>query len=1003
MGEVRAGAAGDRSDGPPSPEGVGTLDELAARLRDLRAWAGNPSFTRLVKDVAAVRAARGLPREECPGRVTVYECFRSGRRRIDVELLVDIVAALGVGHAGRDAWRRAHRAVSTPAAHALRPVPPEVTALLDAPRRAGRHRVANLIGPAGTGRSAVLAALPAGTVRVDLAADGAGDVLHAALDDARGLVVVDNADAPAALAEVGAALGRYRRARAVVASSQPLSGSPGTPASLLPEIAVVSVVAAQARRPHARPPAELPPDIGEFTGRARELAELTDALGSPGTARAVVVRIICGMGGTGKTALAVHAAHRLASAYPDGQLFADLTDATAGEVLAQFLTELGVDRSVVPDGPNERTAMYRSRTAGRRVLVVLDNATSEEVVRPLVPGTASCGVLVTSRSRLSTLSGAGRLDLGQLPGTDALSLLRTVAAVHPRGGHDGGDAGDDESARAVVDLCDRLPLAIRIAGARIAHRRDVPIARFADRLADEKARLDILSTPDIGVRACFDVTYADLGAHARHAFLYFGLLTMDNVASWVLRVATGLPQQDVELAIDELADAQLFTAAGTDLTGEPRYRMHDLVRLYAAERAQADLGEDQRQAGLRRVFESWLALALAADHRLPYRTLPGPDHAGAAALPSAGLLADPLAWFESERDQLRAVVLQACGSGRPDLAWRLADACAGFYEARDHYDDWRETHLACLDACEPVSTGAFTMARNLAYQYSLPVVRGETMTAYAARALDISRAAGLEHGTAQAQVLLAVAAIARAAFDEAFDLVAAARDHAEPGSTVDLAALSVLGVLHRLRGDEDAAAEHFTRLLDRGTGRRHHGYELVAMRTLAIIWRAKGRYAEAAAILEKGVTLTRHVGVRASELLMLIELGEVSALAGSPTADDELAAANQLAENMSSEIGAALAWRAMSTLDIARGDLDRALDRLTRSLAVQRHHGIPHVEAHTLRALGTVHARLRDPAAATRAWQQARAIYSVLGNDNELDAIDRDLAALGGGTAPERP
>lgn len=243
MGEVRDGAAGGGTDRPPSPEGVSTLDELAARLRDLRAWAGNPSFTRLVKDVAAVRAARGLPGDERPGRVTVYECFRSGRRRVDVELLVDIVAALGVDRAGQVAWHCAHRVVSSSAT----PVPRlsleasahVVKVLLDALQQDRRCRVANLVGPVGAARSAVLAALPVDALRVDLAVDDAGPALHTALADPRDLVIVDNADSPAALTAVGAALGRHRQARAVVTSRQPLVDCPGTPASLVPEIVVV--------------------------------------------------------------------------------------------------------------------------------------------------------------------------------------------------------------------------------------------------------------------------------------------------------------------------------------------------------------------------------------------------------------------------------------------------------------------------------------------------------------------------------------------------------------------------------------------------------------------------------------------------------------------------------------------------------------------------------------------------------------------------------------------
>lgn len=862
MGDVRGGVAEDRPDRPPSPEDVSTLDELVARLRELRVWAGSPSFTRLAKDVATIRAARGVPGGERPGRVTVYECFRAGRRRIDVELLVDIVAVLGVDREGQRAWRRAHRTVSNP----VTPTPPS----------------------------------------------------HA-----------------------------------------------------------------------PRPPAELPPDIGEFTGRDRESATLAEALGSPGEAHAVVVRVVSGMGGIGKTALAVRVAHNLAATYPDGQLFADLTDAQPDEVLVQFLVGLGVDRSVVPDGPKERVAMYRSRTAGRRVLVVLDNAATEAVVRPLIPGAHSCGVMVTSRSRLTALPGAERVDLGRLSEAEALALLGHTARAGVR-------EWDAEAARTVVGLCDRLPLAIRIAGARLARRRDVRIARFAARLADEKARLDILATGDVGVRACFDLTYADLGAAARDAFLFFGLLSLDTVASWVLAVATERSLSDVELAIDELVDTRLFTTPGTDATGEPRYGMHDLVRLYAEERATADLTDEQRHAGVQRVLESWLALSLEADRSLPYRTLPDPDPGDPRALPAMapGLLADPLAWFESEKDQLRAIVVHAIRSRGPDLAWRIADACAGFYEARDHYGHWRDTHLACLADPGITGSGAFTMTRNLAYQYSLPVVRGELMTEYAQRALDIGETACLPGGPAQARVLLAVAAIARGSFDEAFGLATTAREHAAPGGTVDLAALSVLGVLARLRGDLDTAVEHFTSLLRHADNHRHNGYELVAMRTLAIIWRAQGRYADATKILTDGIHLTRHLGVRANELLMLIELGEVSALAGAPSADEELAAAVHLAEEMSSDIGAALAWRAMSTADITRGNLNIALDRLNRSLATQRRHGIPHVEAHTLRALGGVHARLGDPEAATRSWHHARDIYVVLGNDTEITAIDRDLATL---------
>ncbi len=235
-----------RSDLPPAPDAVSTLNELSSRLRDLRAWAGNPSFTRMVAEIAAVRAARGVPVENRrPGRVTVYECFQLGRKRIDVELLVDIVAALGVDGTGQARWRRAHRVASgpRPTPVAVADIRPDsqaraVAALLTAIGTSGR-RVVNVVGPVGIGKSRVLSALPVEAVMVDLADSEAA--LDTAVLDAREFVLVDNADAPAALDAVCAAVERHHDVRFVVATRRPLSGRPQTPIALLNELAVVPV------------------------------------------------------------------------------------------------------------------------------------------------------------------------------------------------------------------------------------------------------------------------------------------------------------------------------------------------------------------------------------------------------------------------------------------------------------------------------------------------------------------------------------------------------------------------------------------------------------------------------------------------------------------------------------------------------------------------------------------------------------------------------------------
>jgi hypothetical protein len=226
-----------RATAPPSPDTVATLDDLCARLRDLRAWAGSPSFSRVVDDIAVLRAARGLPLgERRPGRVTVYECFRPGRRRIDVELLVDIVAALGVAEPGQARWRHAHRVASSAGTGAGAPGPDSqaraVAAVVGAVTTGGK-RVVNLVGPVGIGKTTILNALPLTATRVDVEA---GVPAGQELPD---LVLVDDIDAPDAVAVLVALLDGHPRTRAVVASRRPLPGWPDLPAALLPDIAVV--------------------------------------------------------------------------------------------------------------------------------------------------------------------------------------------------------------------------------------------------------------------------------------------------------------------------------------------------------------------------------------------------------------------------------------------------------------------------------------------------------------------------------------------------------------------------------------------------------------------------------------------------------------------------------------------------------------------------------------------------------------------------------------------
>ena len=339
-------------------------------------------------------------------------------------------------------------------------------------------------------------------------------------------------------------------------------------------------------------PRQLPADVHGFTGRERELAGLAGLLGGgdhEGAARGpVVVSAVVGTAGVGKSALAIHAAHRVAERFPDGQLYVNLQGAAAGleplvpgEVLGRWLRALGVDPGAIPAEVEEAAALWRSQTAGRRLLVVVDDAADAVQVRPLLPGSPGCGVVVTSRRVLASLEGAQHLHLDVLAPTEAVQLLGRLAGPVRV-------AAEPEAAAEVARLCGQLPLAVRIAGGRLAARPGWPVARLAERLADAHRRLDELELAGTGVRASFTVSVEQLRAGPdptdRSAAAAFGLLGLPDGPELGIPAAARLldqPEQAAERVLERLADAHLV-----ETPAPGRYRLHDLLRLYARELAQ---------------------------------------------------------------------------------------------------------------------------------------------------------------------------------------------------------------------------------------------------------------------------------------------------------------------------------------------------------------------------------------------------------------------------------
>jgi len=430
----------------------------------------------------------------------------------------------------------------------------------------------------------------------------------------------------------------------------------------------------------ARAPCTLPYDLPDFAGRAADLGRLR------ATADAVVITAIDGMAGIGKTALAVHAAYRLAPRYPDGQFFCDLHAHTPGArpveselALERLLRMLGVPPESIPDGLDERAARWRAELAGRRVLVVLDNAASAAQVRPLLPGSPSCLALITSRRRLGVVEGATVLSLDVLPPAEATALFAAVAGADRA-------AAEPAATAEVVERCGRLPLAIRIAATRLAHRPQWTVAALAGRLRAGTDRLAELTLEDRGVGSAFALSYGQLEPAQQRMFGLLGLHPGAAFDSWSAAALADCPPAEAATALESLVDAHLLQPAPG--CGDSRYTFHDLIREYARRLAAA---VPERDRAHRRLHDYFLAAATAAtdliarDARRFEPTLAVPPR----HLPPLAGLDAALGWLAAEHATLVAVAAQS-------EDWQLACVLRAFFELRGHFADWRASHERAL-------------------------------------------------------------------------------------------------------------------------------------------------------------------------------------------------------------------------------------------------------------------------------------------------------------------
>jgi DNA-binding SARP family transcriptional activator/Tfp pilus assembly protein PilF len=631
-------------------------------------------------------------------------------------------------------------------------------------------------------------------------------------------------------------------------------------------------------------PAQLPADIGDFTGRETHVAHLCNLLvgGATGSRGAVRIVVVNGAAGLGKTTLAVHAAHQVSDEFPDGQLYVDLLGASAqsaepGEVLARFLRDLGLEGDKVPARDDERAALYRTTLTRRRVLIVLDNAKDAAQVRPLLPGSSSCAVLVTTRNRTSDLASMRFVDLNVLEDTEALALFSTVV------GEKRAAAEPDATAEVLV-ACAGLPLAIRICAARLAARRQWRIATLAGRLRDQHRRLDELTTGDLAVRASFQVSYDSIrtvghGADPARAFRLLGLWQGASISLQAAAALLGEPDDDVAEMLESLVDVNLLESAAPDW-----YRFHDLLKVYAMDRAQAEEPEAAREEAVSRLLWWYLDTAQAAADTVSPQRYQVPREPTPRAHPPLTFDSTEaaLTWYDAERANIVAVTRQAASAGLHEIAWQVTATAGPLFNRRSNWADCVTAHRVAVESAAKAGhrPGEAWVLSQLGF--ALASLHDPEAIGFLERALAIRQELGDTRGEAQTAIALGEAHLrAHGPGEDALRYLGRAASLLEPMGAFSLrsVALNNLGEVHFELGDLDAAAECYLQALriDREIGGHVEGH---ALHNLGQVYLRQHRLSEAIARFREALSRHRAVGSLGGEAATLMHLGEAQVESG---------------------------------------------------------------------------------------------------------------------------
>jgi tetratricopeptide (TPR) repeat protein/transcriptional regulator with XRE-family HTH domain len=741
----------------------------------------------------------------------------------------------------------------------------------------------------------------------------------------------------------------------------------------------------------------LPRDIASFTGRQRELQELVET--AAGAGGVLGIHAIGGMAGVGKTAFAVHAAHRLADRFPGGQIFLPLHGHTPGQrpvdpadALASLLLTAGVPAGQIPPGLEARMALWRDRLAERQLLLVLDDAASSEQVRPLLPGGGGSLVLVTSRRHLSALEDATSVSLDTLPPGEAAALLVRLAGR-------AGLSPTDPVVAEIVRLCGFLPLAIGMVARQLHHHPAWTAAGRAAELAAARDRLELMATENLSVAAAFNLSYADLTGDQQRLFRRLGLHPGADIDGYAAAALDGTDLVPARRGLEALYDQYLLIepAAG-------RYRLHDLIREHAramAGRLDTDNDRDQATARLLDYYQHTAALA---DALIARQARPGPGAADGTVPAAVPALAGPeqaLAWARAERASLLACLDHATTTGEHSRVTALTAGVAGLLRHDGPWADAIARHMAAVQAARHLGD-RLGQANALSDLGEVRRRMGDYTAAAQAdeQALGIYRDLGDRQGQANAlndlgKVQLASDYPAAAqALDEALGIYRDLGDRQGQAS-----ALRDLGIVKLLTGDYPAAAQALDQALGiyRDLGDRQG--QAGALNYLGLMRRTTGDYPAAAQMLEQALGIYRDLGDRLGQANALNDLGFLRLATGDyPAAAQVLEQALGIYRDIGDRLGQANVLNDLADVRLT-GDYPAAAQMLEQALSIYRDIGNRGGEAEALNKRGTLHRVSGDLAQAEGSHQQAldlsREIASSWDEAHALAGLGRCALAAG--------